>query len=146
MKHIATFLITALFAAASAEAKPLKVFILAGQSNMEGHAKVETFDYIGDDPATAPLLKMMRDADGKPTVCEGAWISYFTGSGELETRRIECRLPLSRLRQDFRADGASLRRSHARHDEAMKSLAILSVVALTHSLKYQIAHDDSNNP
>ncbi|MGB0742322.1 MAG: sialate O-acetylesterase, partial [Planctomycetaceae bacterium] len=29
--------------------KPLKIYILAGQSNMEGHAKVETFDYIGDD-------------------------------------------------------------------------------------------------
>ncbi len=82
MKHIATFLITALITSATAEAKPLKVFILAGQSNMEGHAKVETFDYIGDDPATAPLLKMMRGADGKPAVCEGAWISYFTGSGE----------------------------------------------------------------
>ncbi len=66
---------------AEAQAKPLKVFILAGQSNMEGHAKVETFDYIGDDPATAPLLKQMRGADGKPTVCDGAWISYFTGSG-----------------------------------------------------------------
>ncbi len=66
----------------AAEKKPLRVFILAGQSNMEGHAKVETFDYIGDDPATAPLLKMMRGADGKPAVCEGAWISYFTGSGE----------------------------------------------------------------
>ena len=48
--------------------KPLKVFILAGQSNMEGHAKIETFDYIGDDPATAPLLKQMRGADGKPRV------------------------------------------------------------------------------
>ena len=59
--------------------KPVKVFILAGQSNMEGHARVETFDYIGDDPATAPLLKMMRGADGKPAVCDGAWISYFTG-------------------------------------------------------------------
>lgn len=64
---------------AAGKGKPLKVFILAGQSNMEGHAKVETFDYIGDDPATAPLLKMMRAADGKPTVCEGAWISYLTG-------------------------------------------------------------------
>ena len=63
----------------AAEKKPLKVFILAGQSNMEGHAKVETFDYIGDDPATAPLLKMMRGADGKPAVAEGAWISYLTG-------------------------------------------------------------------
>src|SRR5436190_22775757 len=60
----------------------LKIFILAGQSNMEGHAKVETFDYIGDDPATAPLLKQMRGADGKPTVCDHVWISYFTGIGE----------------------------------------------------------------
>ena len=82
MKHIATFLLTALFAAASADAKPLKVFILAGQSNMEGHAKIETFDYIGDDPATAPLLKQMRGADGKLMVCDGAWISYLTGSGD----------------------------------------------------------------
>ena len=61
--------------------KPLKVFILAGQSNMEGHAKIETFDYIGDDPATAPLLKQMRGADGQPRVCDNVWISYFTGSG-----------------------------------------------------------------
>ena len=60
-------------------AKPLKVFILAGQSNMEGHARIETFDYIGDDPATAPLLKQMRGADGKPTVCDHVWISYLTG-------------------------------------------------------------------
>ena len=67
---------------ASANAKPLKVFILAGQSNMEGHAKVETFDYIGDDPTTAPLLKQMRGADGKPRVCDHVWISYFTGMGK----------------------------------------------------------------
>ena len=60
-------------------AKPLKVFILAGQSNMEGPANVSTFDYLGDDPATAPLLKTMRGADGKPAVCGGVWISYLTG-------------------------------------------------------------------
>ncbi len=64
------------------QAKPLKVFVLAGQSNMEGHAKIETFDYIGDDPATAPLLKQMRNADGTPHVCEHVWISYLTGMGE----------------------------------------------------------------
>ena len=63
-------------------AKPLKVFILAGQSNMEGHAKIETFDYIGDDPATAPLLKQMRGSDGKPTICDDVWISYLTGIGD----------------------------------------------------------------
>lgn len=74
MKYL-TILVSLLALALSAEAKPLKVFILAGQSNMQGHAKIETFDYIGDDPATAPLLKEMRDADGKPRVCEKVWIS-----------------------------------------------------------------------
>jgi hypothetical protein len=60
-------------------AKPLKVFILAGQSNMEGHAEISTFDYIGKDPATAPLLKAMRNPDGTPYVCKNVWMSYLTG-------------------------------------------------------------------
>ncbi len=68
--------------AANAQQKPVRVFILAGQSNMEGPAKIETFDYIGDDPATAPLLRQMRGTDGKPTVSDGAWISYLTGADE----------------------------------------------------------------
>jgi hypothetical protein len=55
--------------------KPLKVFILAGQSNMQGHAKVSTFDSVADDPKTAPLLKEMRAPDGKPRVCDKVWIS-----------------------------------------------------------------------
>ncbi|MDP6636786.1 MAG: sialate O-acetylesterase [Phycisphaerae bacterium] len=79
---LAAALCTAILVVGEARAKPLKVYILAGQSNMEGHAKVETFDYIGDDPATAPLLKEMRGADGKPRVCDKVWISYLTGSRE----------------------------------------------------------------
>lgn len=82
MKYITTFL-SIVFVAASADAKPLKVFILAGQSNMEGHAKITTFDYIGDDPATAPLLKEMRNADGSARVCDDVWISYLTGDGKV---------------------------------------------------------------
>jgi hypothetical protein len=54
---------------------PLKVFILAGQSNMQGHAGVNTFDSLAADPKTAPLLKEMRGPDGKPRVCENVWIS-----------------------------------------------------------------------
>lgn len=65
--------------AASADEKPLKVFILAGQSNMEGHAAISTFDYIGKDPLTAPLLKEMRNPDGTPRVCDNVWMSYLTG-------------------------------------------------------------------
>lgn len=85
MRTPAVFLLlfASLTSSALADAKkPIKVFILVGQSNMEGHAKVETFDYIGDDPKTAPLLKKMRNAEGKPHICDGAWISYYTGRGE----------------------------------------------------------------
>lgn len=61
--------------ASQAAAKPLKVFILAGQSNMQGHAKVSTFEHIGMDPATQPMLAEMQNADGTPEVCERVWIS-----------------------------------------------------------------------
>ena len=77
---LAAVTITGIASDALGAQKPLKVYILAGQSNMEGHAKVETFDYIGDDSATAPLLKQMRSADGKPRICEKVWITYLTGS------------------------------------------------------------------
>lgn len=72
-------------------AKPLKVFILAGQSNMQGHATIATFDYIGDDPATAPILKEMRDADGRPHVCDKVWISSV-GCAEDDTTEQKGRL------------------------------------------------------
>ncbi len=79
MNFIHVLLTITALASGFCAAAPLKVFIMAGQSNMEGHAKIETFDYIGDDPATAPLLKQMRNADGAPTVCDHTWISYYTG-------------------------------------------------------------------
>ncbi|MCX6906389.1 MAG: hypothetical protein NTW03_23500, partial [Verrucomicrobia bacterium] len=63
-------------------AKPLKVFILAGQSNMQGHVKVATFDSMADDPKTAPILKEMRNADGTPRVCEKVWISSVGCAGD----------------------------------------------------------------
>ena len=54
---------------------PLKVYLLVGQSNMQGHAQVRTFDHIGMDPKTAPILKAIRNADGTSKVCENVWIS-----------------------------------------------------------------------
>src|SRR5450755_3469913 len=62
--------------------KPVKVFILAGQSNMQGHAHISTFDSMADDPKTAPILKEMRHADGKPRVCEKVWISSIGCLGD----------------------------------------------------------------
>jgi len=68
--------------ASQAAAKPLKVFILAGQSNMQGHVNVSTLDSMADDPKTAPILKEMRNIDGKPRVCERVWISSVGCAGD----------------------------------------------------------------
>ena len=74
---IALVALTALLGcpASAAEKQRLKVFVLAGQSNMQGHAKVTTFEHIGMDPATKPMLDAMLGKDGKPMVCERVWIS-----------------------------------------------------------------------
>ncbi len=81
---IATLSVGHVTAVAEPVKKPLKVFILAGQSNMEGHAKASTFDAMALDPLTAPLLKEMRNADGSFRVCEKVWISYLYGNGSGE--------------------------------------------------------------
>jgi Carbohydrate esterase, sialic acid-specific acetylesterase len=69
---VSAFLCGASFAATK---KPLQIYILAGQSNMQGHAKISTFEHIGMDPATKPMLAEMLGADGKPKVCDRVWIS-----------------------------------------------------------------------
>src|SRR5208283_704295 len=71
--------------ASQAAAKPLKVFILAGQSNMQGHVNVSTLDSMADDPKTAPILKEMRNADGTPRVCRNVWISSIGCAGDNTT-------------------------------------------------------------
>ena len=73
--RIFVLLIASLLFTAQLQAKPLKVFVLAGQSNMQGHAKISTFEHIGMDPATQPMLADMLGTDGKPRVCERVWIS-----------------------------------------------------------------------
>lgn len=64
----------------TAQAKPLKVFVLAGQSNMQGHAQVRTFAAMGLDPKTAPILEAMQTKEGAPIVCEQVWISAIGSS------------------------------------------------------------------
>ena len=76
MKHYKPFLVVVLLLMpALVEAGPLRIFVLAGQSNMQGHAQVRTFEHIGMDPATKPLLAEMQNADGSPQVLERVWIS-----------------------------------------------------------------------
>lgn len=75
--------------AAQARRRPLKVFILAGQSNMQGHANLSTLDSMADDPKTAPLLREMRNADGTPRVCDRVWISSLGCGGNQYSDLIE---------------------------------------------------------
>ena len=65
--------------------KPLKVYILAGQSNMQGSAHLKTFKAIGDDPETSSLLNVILDKKGDPVACYNAWISYITQLEERDT-------------------------------------------------------------
>ncbi len=64
---------------AEAKDKPLRVYILAGQSNMVGTGAISSLDYLGEDPKTAPLLKRILDADGEPRTCDRVWISSLNG-------------------------------------------------------------------
>ena len=94
---IATLFLTSFFcfpslAVAEGDKKPLRVYILVGQSNMVGTGAISTIDYIGEDPATAPLLKSMLGDDGQPKTCERVWISSLNGKyrteGEVGTGKL----------------------------------------------------------
>jgi alpha-galactosidase len=62
--------------------KPVKVFILAGQSNMEGKAKVSLLDYQADQPAMRDLFKHLRK-DGKWIERDDVWIKFLDRKGNL---------------------------------------------------------------
>lgn len=70
-------------AAAAPGRGPVKVFILAGQSNMDGQAGSHTIDFLGEDadPARAALLKVFKP-DGKTFMTrDDVWCS----SGSVHT-------------------------------------------------------------
>ena len=57
---------------------PVKVYILAGQSNMDGQADIRTIGFLGEDkdPARAALLKAFKP-DGKTLVTrDDVWVAY----------------------------------------------------------------------
>jgi len=62
----------------AANAKSVKVFIMAGQSNMDGQADIRTIDFLGEDkdPARAALLKTFKP-DGKNFMTrDDVWVAY----------------------------------------------------------------------
>jgi alpha-galactosidase len=76
-----------------AASKPLKVFILAGQSNMQGqgviHADAKhndgkgSLEYLVKNAATADRFKHLIDKDGKWVVSDRVWIVYLDRKGPL---------------------------------------------------------------
>lgn len=87
MIRLALALVIACCLPCPAAPPPVKVFVLAGQSNMEGQAVVDlsgknynegkgTLVERMQDPATAPLLAHLRGADGKWTVRDDVWVRY----------------------------------------------------------------------
>jgi hypothetical protein len=62
--------------------KPIKVFILAGQSNMEGKAKVSVLDYQAKEgPNKATYAHLLKD--GKWIERDDVWIKYREVTGKL---------------------------------------------------------------
>ena len=61
-----------------AQDKPIKVFVLVGQSNMQGHAKISTLPHLRMDPATRPILDEILDQSGHPKPVKDVHISYVS--------------------------------------------------------------------
>jgi alpha-galactosidase len=95
MKLITPLLLIALASTASAPAatKPVRVFVLAGQSNMQGHGFVSadprrnggkgSLEFVAKDPATAKHFAPLVDAAGKWRTRDDVWISYLDRTGPL---------------------------------------------------------------
>lgn len=73
--------------------KPVKVFILAGQSNMEGHGIVPadpkrnggkgSLEFLAKAPATAARFAQLEDRSGHWKVRDDVWLSYLDRHGPL---------------------------------------------------------------
>jgi hypothetical protein len=75
---------------------PVKVFILAGQSNMEGQGVADldgpdynggkgTLNYVMKDPAKARLFKHLKDDKGQWTVRDDVWLWYKPEDGPVKS-------------------------------------------------------------
>jgi hypothetical protein len=62
--------------------KKVKVFILAGQSNMEGKAKIQLLEYQIDQPETRDFFKHLKK-DGQWVVRDDVWINFLDRRGNL---------------------------------------------------------------
>ncbi|MHC4202016.1 MAG: sialate O-acetylesterase [Planctomycetota bacterium] len=64
--------------AIAAEARPMKVFILAGQSNMQGTARVRTIERLNITEDSKQMYQDMKVKGGLPSAVKDAYGVYFT--------------------------------------------------------------------
>jgi len=79
-------MLAGLVSGVQAAEKKVKVFILAGQSNMEGHGQIRSLDILGRHPKYGHLLKKLKNPDGSWAVRKDvtiAWTSKDKKSGPL---------------------------------------------------------------
>jgi hypothetical protein len=69
---LATVLVATFF---PASAKPLKVFIMAGQSNMQGRARENTLPDMKSHGDTAKMLEKMINEKGEPRAIDDVWVA-----------------------------------------------------------------------
>ena len=84
MKYIASFFLMTLAAFVSAQdaTKPVRVFILAGQSNMEGKAPNALLDYQATNASTKALFAHLRK-DDQWIVRDDVFIKFLERKGPL---------------------------------------------------------------
>lgn len=80
-KKISIILALAIVAAMNSTAiagKPLKIFILSGQSNMQGKARVSTIERLNMTEDSKQMYKDMKVKDGLPSAVKDVYGVYFT--------------------------------------------------------------------
>ena len=104
--------------AAAAADKPIKAFILAGQSNMQGHAVVDltgkdyndgkgTLAALLADPATRAAYAHLVNADGSWRVRDDVWMRYQPGDDPAQKK-----VRTGGLGLGFTPDAAAVRGQH----------------------------------
>lgn len=93
MRHFLTMLVVAALPASLSAGEPVKVFVLAGQSNMQGHGRVAaeeranagkgSLEWLVKSPKTAAKYEHLVNDDGEWAAREDVKIHYLDRSGDL---------------------------------------------------------------
>lgn len=83
MNRAALFTVLAFTCLSATAAAPVKVFILAGQSNMEGKAQISLLEHQVKQPETRKRFAHLVDQNNRFTEREDVWIKFLDRKGNL---------------------------------------------------------------